>query len=52
MKVKIEQNAEGEAFLAIPQELLDELKWEEGDNLEWLLNDDGNFCLRKVKSTK
>ncbi|MGD8108876.1 MbcA/ParS/Xre antitoxin family protein [Vibrio sp. TRT 17S01] len=49
MKVKIEKTCDGEAFLNIPEILQEELQWEEGDQIEWLDNNDGSWTLRKVE---
>ncbi|MCR9848055.1 MbcA/ParS/Xre antitoxin family protein [Vibrio antiquarius] len=48
MKVKIEKTCDGEAFFNIPEILQKELQWEEGDQIEWLNNNDGSLTLRKV----
>ena len=39
----------GEYYLTLPDEMLDQLDWEEGDNLEWIDKNDGSFEIRKVK---
>ncbi len=45
--------ASGEYYLQLPDDLLDALKWEEGDTLEYSDNGDGSFKLTKVtKSLK
>ncbi|WP_407832381.1 MbcA/ParS/Xre antitoxin family protein [Vibrio rotiferianus] len=49
MKVKIEKTCDGEAFFNIPEILQEELQWEEGDQIEWLDNNDGSWTLRKVE---
>lgn len=36
-----------DGILHIPEEMLKNLGWEEGDTLEWIENDDGSFLLRK-----
>ena len=40
--------ASGEYYLTLPDDLLDSLGWKEGDNLEYLDNDDGTFKVRKI----
>jgi len=35
-------------ILKLSDELMKELGWEEGDNLEWIDNNDGSFSLKKV----
>jgi antitoxin component of MazEF toxin-antitoxin module len=36
-----------EVALPLPQELLDELKWNEGDTLIWSVKDNNSFILAK-----
>ncbi|MGL5395769.1 MAG: hypothetical protein ACRDBQ_10885 [Shewanella sp.] len=47
MKVEIEITEGGEAFFRIPNEYLVELKWQDGDVIEWIDNNDGSWTLRK-----
>jgi hypothetical protein len=37
----------GDAILPIPQELLDQVGWKEGDELDWKETTDGSFVLTK-----
>lgn len=37
-----------ELYLELPEELLNELKWKTGDELEWIDNKDGSFSLKKI----
>ena len=43
----VQEDAEGNAFIEFPPELLKQLDWNEGDELEWdeteLWEDDGEF---------
>ena len=43
----VQEDAEGNAFIEIPAEVLTQLDWNEGDELEWdeteLWEDDGEF---------
>ena len=34
-------------FLPLPDELLDELNWQDGDMLEWIINDDNTITIKK-----
>lgn len=38
----------GEYFLTIPDEILENLGWEEGDVVEWHYNKDGTVLLERV----
>jgi len=35
-------------FIKFPDKLLKELKWKEGDKIEWKENKDGSFSLFKI----
>jgi bifunctional DNA-binding transcriptional regulator/antitoxin component of YhaV-PrlF toxin-antitoxin module len=37
-----------DGILKLPDEIVDSLKWEEGDTLEWIDNKDGSFTLKKI----
>lgn len=44
----VQQDENGELFLPLPQEMLDELNWVEGDKLKWVDNYNGSFTMLKV----
>lgn len=47
--ITVEEDPEtGEAILPFPQEMLEQVKWKEGDTLEWIDNNDGSWSLIKV----
>jgi len=46
--ITVEQEGD-ELVLPIPENLLEELGWNEGDVLEWIDNKDGSFSLVKPK---
>ncbi|WP_194091499.1 hypothetical protein [Vibrio hibernica] len=48
MRVKIEQNENGEYYFLIPDELQENLSWNEGDHMEWIDNGDGSLTLKKL----
>lgn len=41
-------DASGEYFLTLPDDLLNSLDWKEGDELEWIDKENGTFELRKI----
>jgi len=45
--VKVEEDQFGDLILPLPESLLEELGWVEGDTLKWIDNGDGTFSLRK-----
>jgi hypothetical protein len=49
-EVIIEEDPEtGDAILPLPQEMLDEVGWKSGDNLNWIDRGDGSWAIRKVE---
>lgn len=47
MKVKVKTDKEGQPIIEIPQEWLEDLGWQEGDELKWVKNEDNSFSLSK-----
>jgi hypothetical protein len=45
--IEIQENDSGDLFIEFPDELIDELAWQEGDILNWDLKGDG-IVLSKV----
>ena len=43
----VKQDDDGELYIELPQELLDQLGWSIGDDLEWIVEEDGKILLRK-----
>lgn len=39
----------GELYVELPDRLLKQLGWEEGDDLEWIEEPNGNWTIKKVK---
>ncbi|MEZ8022408.1 hypothetical protein AB4347_18715 [Vibrio breoganii] len=48
VRVKIEQNEDGDHYFLIPDELQKDLSWDEGDSIEWIDNGDGSWTLKKL----
>ena len=46
-KLIVKQDDDGELYIELPQELLDQLGWSIGDDLEWIVEEDGKILLRK-----
>ena len=38
----------GELFVELPDRLLKQLGWEEGDDLEWIEEPNGNWTIKKI----
>jgi bifunctional DNA-binding transcriptional regulator/antitoxin component of YhaV-PrlF toxin-antitoxin module len=45
--IEVQENNSGDLFIELPDELIDELGWQEGDILNWDLKGDG-IVLSKV----
>ena len=41
---------EEECILPLSDEILDHLNWQDGDILEWIVNDDNTITLKKVQA--
>jgi len=49
-EVIIEEDPEtGDAILPLPQDMLDQVGWKSGDNLNWIDRGDGSWEIRKVE---
>ncbi|ENM5780285.1 hypothetical protein NTH50_003801 [Vibrio mimicus] len=48
MRVKIEQNEDGDYYFLIPDDLREDLSWNKGDPIEWIDNGDGSCTLKKL----
>lgn len=47
-ELKLQETDDGELFFSIPDDILDRLGWEEGDEIKFV-EQDGGFLLTKVK---
>ena len=45
--VTLEEDGD-ECILPLPDEVLDQLDWQEGDMLEWIVNDDNTITIKKA----
>ena len=45
--VTLEEDGD-ECILPLPDAILDELDWQEGDMLDWIVNDDNTITIKKV----
>jgi bifunctional DNA-binding transcriptional regulator/antitoxin component of YhaV-PrlF toxin-antitoxin module len=45
--MKTTLTVDDDGMLQIPDDMLEQLGWKEGDVLEWVDNQDGSFLLRK-----
>lgn len=47
--ITTEENPEtGEIILPLPNDLLEQQGWKEGDTLEWVENSDGSWLIKKL----
>ncbi len=50
-KIYIQEDPDsGELFVELPDQLLKQLGWKEGDDLEWVEEQNGNWTIKKVNS--
>lgn len=44
----VEEDPEtGDSIITLPEDLLSEVQWKEGDTITWIDNKDGTFSLKK-----
>ena len=43
---------DNDLIIKLPEELLEELKWFDGDKIIWIDNNDGSFSLRKLEDSE
>ena len=48
-KIEVQENTFGELFFEIPPALLEDLGWQEGDDVKFIDNKNGAFTIKKVK---
>jgi hypothetical protein len=46
--VILEEGEDEECILPLPDEVLDQLDWQDGDTLDWIVNDDNTITIKKV----
>lgn len=42
------EGVDGELYIQLPEELLEQLGWDADDSIQWLENQDKSFTLRKI----
>lgn len=47
--IPVEVDEHGEYYITFPDDLMDDLGWQEGDTLEWSEDIDASIILRKVE---
>ncbi|UNH61334.1 hypothetical protein SSZBM1_217 [Synechococcus phage S-SZBM1] len=45
----VEENEHGDYYITLPEEVLDDLGWQLGDNVEWSEDIDGSIILKRVE---
>ena len=46
--VTLEEDEDEECILPLPDHIIDALGWEDGDTLDWIVNDDNTITIKKV----
>ena len=49
-EIKILEAGDGSLYFDIPTHIIKRQGWEDGDDIEFVVNDDGSLLLRKVKT--
>jgi bifunctional DNA-binding transcriptional regulator/antitoxin component of YhaV-PrlF toxin-antitoxin module len=44
-------SVDDDGILNLPDDVMEDLGWKEGDELEWIDNNDGSFSLKKYEKT-
>ena len=47
--VTLEEGEDEECILPLPDHIIDALGWEDGDILDWIVNDDNTITIKKVE---
>lgn len=48
--LKVEYNElSDEYYIILPEKMLRELEWKEGDKLEWVIKKDNSIIIKKIK---
>ena len=47
--VTLEESEDEDCILPLPDEVLDQLDWHDGDMLGWVINDDNTITIKKVE---
>ena len=46
--IPVEEDADGNCFITLPDDLLEKAGWKEDDELEWIDRGDGSYELKKL----
>lgn len=46
--VEVQLDETGEFFVELPQEMLEEVEWQTGDDIRWIQRPDGSFLLENA----
>lgn len=48
-EIKVLETADGDMYFDIPTDIIKKYGWEDGDDIEFVINDDGSLLLRKTE---
>ena len=46
--LEVKQHGDGDCFIELPDEVIAELGWKEGDSIDWIDNGNGSWSLKKL----
>ncbi len=49
-EVVLVESIDGELYFDIPTRIVEQYGWEDGDDVEFVINDNGSLTLRKVET--
>jgi len=50
--LEVQQHENGDYFIELPDEVIAELGWKEGDSINWVDNKDGTWSLKKLDKSQ
>ena len=46
--LEVQEDQNGDQYITFPDEVVEELGWQEGDTLDWQDNKDGSWLISKI----
>lgn len=50
--VEVKENDDGDLYIEFPDQLMEQMGWQEGDTLKWTERPDGSFSINKKQETE
>ena len=49
---EIKEDEDGNLYFTLPEEMLESLGWRDGDDLQYIINEDGSIMLTKLEDER